>query len=63
MVLRKITTNNSVRYVPISEKAKEKECKPKTIKSCSLSCEKNKNISQNSKKPFKNVAAGGLATL
>ena len=48
MVLRKITIDNSVRYIPKTEKTKEKENK------------QNKNISQNSKKFPKNVAASGF---
>ena len=32
MVLRKITIDNSVRYNPKTEKTKEKENKPKTLK-------------------------------
>ena len=48
MVLRKITIDNSVRYIPKTEKTKEKEIKPKTIKAGSLSRRQNKNISQNS---------------
>ena len=51
MTLRKITIDNSVRYVPKSEKPKEKEIK------------QNKNISQNNKKFIKNVAASGFAVL
>ena len=60
MVLRKITIDNSVRYIPISEKTKEKEIKPKTIKAGSLPRKQNKNISQNNKKFIKNVAASGM---
>ena len=36
MTLRKITIDNSVRYIPITEKTKEREIKPKTIKAGSL---------------------------
>ena len=36
MVLRKINIDNSVRYIPISEKTKEKDIKPKPIKARSL---------------------------
>ena len=36
MVLRKLTIDNSVSYVPITEKTKEKEIKPKTMKAGSL---------------------------
>ena len=63
MTLRKITIDNSVRYVPKSEKPKEKEIKPKTTKAGSLPREQNKNISQNNKKFIKNVAASGFAVL
>ena len=48
MVLRRITVDNSVRYVPKSEKPNEKEIKPKTVKAGSLPRKQNKNISQNS---------------
>ena len=63
MVLRKITIDNSVRYVPITEKTKEKQMKPKPIKAGSLQRKQNKNISQNSKKFLKNIAASGFAVL
>ena len=63
MVLRKITIDNGVRYVPKNEKAKEKEIKPKTTKAGSLPRKQNKNISQNSKKFIKNSSAAGFATL
>ena len=56
MVLRKITADNSVRYVPKNEK-------PKTTKAGSLPIKQNKNISQNSKKFLKNVAASGFGVL
>ena len=36
MTLRKITIDNSVRYIPKSEQPKEREIKPKTIKAGSL---------------------------
>ena len=48
MVLRKITIDNSVRYIPKSEQTREN--KTKTIKAASLPRKKNKNFSQNSKK-------------
>ena len=54
MVLRKITVDNSVRYIPISENTKERDIKPKKIKAGSLA-RKQKNISQYKKK-LKNVA-------
>ena len=56
MTLGKITIDNSVRYIPIGEKPKEKEIKPKTIKAGSLP---RKNCSRNNKK-FTNVAASGF---
>ena len=49
MVLRKITIDNSVRYVPKTEQTKEKNTKPKTTKAGSLPRKKNKNLSQNKK--------------
>ena len=63
MTLRKITIDNSVRYIPITEKTKEKENKPKTTKAGSLPRKQNKKISRNSKKFFNNVAASGFAVL
>ena len=63
MTLRKITIDNSVRYIPITEKTKEKEMKPKLIKGGSLPRKQNKNISQNSKTFLKNVAASGFGVL
>ena len=47
MVLRKITIDNSVRYIPKNEQTKEKEYKPKTIKTGSIPRKQNFNISQN----------------
>ena len=52
MALRKITIDNSLRYIPIIEKTKERESKPKTLKAGSLPREQNKNVSQKSKKNF-----------
>ena len=63
MTLRKITVDNSVRYVPKSEQTKEKNIKPKTIKAGSLPRRQNKNISQNSKIFVKDFAASGFAIL
>ena len=45
MTLRKITFDNSARYIPITEKTKEKNSKPKTIKAGSLPRKQNKNLS------------------
>ena len=50
MTLRKITIDNSVRYIPLSEKTKETDIKPKKIEAGSLPPKQNKNISQNNKK-------------
>ena len=60
MTLRKITVDNSVRYIPIIEKTKEREIKPKTIKAGSLPRKQNKNCSKNNKKFLINVAASGF---
>ena len=61
MVLRKITIDNSVRYILIWEKVKETDNKPKKNEaSGSLPRKQNKNISQNNKKFIKNVAASGF---
>ena len=63
MTLRKITIDNSVRYIPKSEQTKEREIKPKKIKAGSVPRKQNKNNSQNSKKFLKNVAASGFGIL
>ena len=65
MTFRKITIDNSVRYIPVSEKTKERDIKPKTktIKAGSLPRKQNKKISQNSKKFLENVAASGFGIL
>ena len=63
MTLRKITIDNSVRYIPKNEQTKEKEIKPKKIKAGSLLRNQNKKPSQNNKKFLKNVAASGFAVL
>ena len=63
MTLRKITIDNSVRYVPKNEQTKEKNYKPKTTKSASLPRKKNKNFSKNSKKFVNDFAASGFGVL
>ena len=64
MVLRKITIDNSVRYIPVWEKIKETDNKPKKIKaSGSLPHKQNKKISQNNKKFIKNISAQGFKYL
>ena len=57
MALRKITVDNSVRYIPKSEQTRES--KPKTIKAGSLPRKQNKKISQNKTFP-NNVSASGF---
>ena len=63
MVLRKITIENSVRYIPRSEETNEVDIKQKNIKADSLLRKQNKNVSQNNKKFIKNVAASGFGYL
>ena len=65
MTLRKTTIDNSVRYISVSEKTKERDIKPKTktIKAGSLPHKQNKNISLNSKTFLENVAASGFEKL
>ena len=60
MVLRKITVDNSVRYIPKNEQTKEKNNKPKTTKAGSLPRKQNKKTSQNNKKFLKNISASGF---
>ena len=62
MTLRKITIDNSVRYIPKSEQTKEEDFEPKTrtIKAGSLPRKQNKNCSRNNKKFLTNVAASGF---
>ena len=48
MTLRKITIDNSVRYIPVIEKTKERDNK------------QNKKPSQNNKKFLKNISASGF---
>ena len=61
MVLRKITIDNSVKYIPITEKEiKQSTTKNKKIQSVSGGGKQNKNISQNSKKFLKNISASGF---
>ena len=47
MVLRKISIDNSVRYIPKSEQTKEKKIKSKTTKAGTLPRKQNKKLSQN----------------
>ena len=63
MTLRKITIDDSVRYIPKKEQTKEREIKPRKIKTGSVPRKQNKNISQNSRKILKIVAASGFGIL
>ena len=63
MTLRKKIIDNSVRYVPKSEKPKEKEIKPKKVKAGSLPCKQIKIISQNSRKFFEIISASGFSII
>ena len=63
MTLRKITIDNSVRYVPKSEKPKEKDIKPEKVKAGSLPRKQNKKPSGNNKKFLKKISASGFTTL
>ena len=64
MVLRKITIDNSVRYIPKSEQNTTKNKKQsERIQPNSGRGKPNKNISQNNKKFLKKVTAGGFAVL
>ena len=62
MTLRKITIDNSPKYIPKSEQTKECDIKPKTrtIKAGSLPRKQNKKFSRNNKKFLTNVAAMGF---
>ena len=50
MTLRKTTNDNSVRYIPQSEKTKERNIKPNTIKAGSLPLKQIRSISKKNKK-------------
>ena len=68
MTLRKILIDNSVRYIPKTEKTNEKEIKPKTTKnkkneSISGGGKQNKKFSKNNKNFVKDFTAGGFAIL
>ena len=64
MVLRKITIDNSVRYVPKNEKdIKQNTTKNKKIQPISGGGKQNKKFSKNNKKFVKDFTAGGFGTL
>ena len=56
MTLRKITIDNSVRYIPKSEQMSENKTK-------TFSHKQNKKISQNNKKFLNNISASGFKLL
>ena len=61
MVLRKITIDKSVKYVPITEKdIKQNTKKIKKIQPISGGGKQNKKFSKSNKKFLKNVAASGF---
>ena len=62
MTLRKITIDNSVRYIPKSEKTKEKEISPR-MKAGSLPRKQNKKPAQNNKRFLKKFSASGFTAL
>ena len=55
-----MTIDNSVRYIPKTEKTNEKEIKPKKVKAGSLPRKQNKKPSQNNKNFLKNISASGF---
>ena len=64
MVLRKITIDNSVKYVPITEKdIKQITTKNKKIQPISGGGKQNKRFSKNNKKFVKDFTAGGFGVL
>ena len=60
-MLRKITFDKSLKYIPKSEQTRE--IKQNTIKTKSTSKKQNENFSQNNKNFLKNVAAQGFVFL
>ena len=64
MVLRKITIDNSVKYVTITEKdIKQNTTKNKTIQPISGAGKQNKKFSKKNKKFVKDFTAGGFGIL
>ena len=64
MVLRKITIDISVKYVPITEKdIKQNTTKNKKIQPISGGGKQNEKFSKNNKKFVKDFTAGGFAIL
>ena len=60
MTLKKITIDNSVRYIPKSGQSKESDVQTRTIKAGSVARKQNKNCSRNNKKFLTNIAASGF---
>ena len=64
MVLRKITFDNSVKYVPITEKdIKQNTTKNKKIQPISGGGKQNKKFSKNNKKFVEDFTASGFGVL
>ena len=63
MVLRKITVDKSVRYVPKSEKTTETDIKPKKLKAGLLPRKQDKKFSKTGKKFVQDFTAGGFGIL
>ena len=64
MVLRKITIDNSVKYVPITEKdIKQNTTEIKKIQHISGGGKQNKKFSKNNKSFVKDFTAGGFGVL
>ena len=64
MVIRKITIDNSVKYVPITEKDnKHNTTENKKIQPISGGDKQNKKFSENNKKFVKEFTASGFAIL
>ena len=64
MVIRKITIDNSVKYVPIAEKEiKQNRSKNKKIQPVSGEGKQNKKFSKNNKKFVKEFTASGFGVL
>ena len=64
MVLRKISIDNSVKYVPITEKEiKQNTTKNKKIQPISGVGKQNKKFSKNNKKFVKDFTASGFGVL
>ena len=64
MVIRKITIDNSLKYVPITEKDnKQNTTKNKKIQPISGGGKQNKKFSKNNKNFFKDFTASGFGVL